>query len=181
MLPRQLQGKGYPRRWGQVTGEVEKLDTPAPETDIGPERGFPGIRDQGGANGGGPGEKFQDGPGREQGRAVRGGSTTPKFPKGCWDYFLRESIAILASSAMHGAASFDFEGIGKGNASVRGGCDHQFHATALGPIGQGHKDLSEHLRIRFWDLHPLEVQHPYCRENSVRANFTSALSHIFVA
>jgi len=58
------------------------LDAPAPETDVGPERGFPERWDQGGANGGGPGGKTQDGPGREQGRAVRGGSTTPKSPQG---------------------------------------------------------------------------------------------------
>jgi hypothetical protein len=69
MLPRQLQGKGYPRNWGRVTGEEEKLDAPAPESDVGPERCFPERWDQGGANGGGPGEKSQEG---QEGANIRG-------------------------------------------------------------------------------------------------------------
>ncbi len=80
MLPRQLQGKGYPRSWGQVTGETEKLDTPAPETDVGPERGFPERWDQGGANGGGPGERSRRGQEGAKYRGVRDGSKTLKIP-----------------------------------------------------------------------------------------------------
>jgi hypothetical protein len=82
VLPRQLQGKGYPRGWGQVTGEAEKLDTPALETDFGSILGFPGIWDQGEANGGGQGETHGRGQEGAKYRGVRGGSTTPKFPQG---------------------------------------------------------------------------------------------------
>lgn len=109
MLPRQLQGKGYPRSWGQVTGETEKLDAPALETDVGPEREFPERWDQRGAIGGGPGEKSKDGPGREQGRGIWGGRPTPNLPQGVLGYFLSESIDILAGSEMQGAASSDFQ------------------------------------------------------------------------
>ena len=82
MLPRQLQGKGYPRRWGQVTEEAEKLDAPAPETDVAPERGFPERWDQGEANGKVTGERSGRGQEGAKYRGAWGGSTTPKFPQG---------------------------------------------------------------------------------------------------
>jgi len=82
MLPRQLQGKGYPRRWGQVTGEAEKLDAPAPETDVGPERGFLRDRGWGSPMGKVTGERSGRGQEGAKYRGVWGGSTTPKFLQG---------------------------------------------------------------------------------------------------
>ena len=89
--------------------------------DVGPERGFPERWDHGGANGGGPGKKTRRGQEGAKYRGVRGGRPTPKSPKGCWDYFLRESNAILASSGVAGTCFFRFSTDGAGIRSVVSG------------------------------------------------------------
>jgi len=51
-------------------------------SDIGPERESPGVLDQWGPNGGGPGKSPSREQGREQEGDVQGKSPTPKFPQG---------------------------------------------------------------------------------------------------
>ena len=51
-----------------------------------------------------PGEKPRTGPVESRGGLSGEGAQPPKALKGCWDYFLRENIAILASSGMQGAS-----------------------------------------------------------------------------
>ena len=48
---------------------------------VGPERDFPGVLDQRGPNGGGPGKRPRNGPVESRG-GVSKGNPTPDFPKG---------------------------------------------------------------------------------------------------
>ena len=72
-----------------------------------PGAGFPCALESRGSQWGWPRGKAQE---RAVGREIQGcpgWEHTPQIsPKGCWDYFLRESIAILASSGVAVACIF---------------------------------------------------------------------------
>jgi len=51
-------------------------------SDIGPERDSPGVLDQWGPNGGGPGKRPRRKQGREQEGGVQGKSPSSNFPQG---------------------------------------------------------------------------------------------------
>jgi hypothetical protein len=68
------------------------------------------IVSQGGTQRGRPGGKVPGEGRRARFTGLSGvGAQPPNSPKECWDYFLSESIDILASSGMQGTASFDFQ------------------------------------------------------------------------
>jgi len=63
-----------------------------------------------GSQWGRPGGKVREGAGGSEIQGCPGWEHNPQnSPKGCFAYFLKESIAILAGSGMQGAASSDFQ------------------------------------------------------------------------
>ena len=58
------------------------MDTPAPETDVGPERGFPERWDQGGGQWGRPGGNAQEGAGGSEIQGCPGWEHNPQIPQG---------------------------------------------------------------------------------------------------
>lgn len=102
----QPHGKGYPGAQGRSRGQTEELDIPIPKTNVGPERDFPGGLGPRGIMGEGQG-KIPGGGRRERIQGMSGAGARPlNSPKGCLDYSLRESIAILAGSENAGMTCF---------------------------------------------------------------------------
>jgi len=58
-------------------------------------------------------KKSQEGAGRERERGVRAKSPSPNIPGEGFDWFLSESVAILAGSGVQEAASPDFQQMGQ--------------------------------------------------------------------
>lgn len=94
-----------------VTGTCGVLETALWKRDVGCRTRFPGILAQGGVQWGSFRKTSQEGPGRGQGRDVRGKAQAQISPGECFGSFLGESIAILAGSEVQVPSSFDLQQI----------------------------------------------------------------------